>query len=375
MTTQPIATQPRKIPLVDLSAQFRSIDHEMTEAIRQVVERGDFILGEALNEFEAAFARYCGVPHAVGVASGTDALFLTLRALGVRAGDEVIVPAMTFAATAEAVAYCGARPVLVDVCPDDLLLDPEQVRAAITSRTRGIIAVHLYGMMADLEALSAISGDHDLWLLEDAAQAHGARWRDKRAGSLGVAGCFSFYPAKNLGAYGDAGAITTADGELADRIRLLRHHGQRRKYEHLALGYCSRLDNLQAAVLNVKLRHLDEWTHARVAAAQRYDDLIGDRLPRVGSNRRDGAVHHIYAVRVDAQRRDALVAKLNARGIEASVHYPIALTQVDALVELSPLATAPVAERAAGELVSLPIYPEISPEQQQRVVDELFAAI
>src|SRR5437667_3832151 len=196
------------IPLVDLAAQYRSIQHEIDAAMRDVVERGDFVLGAAVGAFETAWAHYCGVSHAVGVGSGPDALFLALQALGLRSGDEVLVPAMTFAATAEAVIYCGARPVLVDVSPQDLLLDPERAEAAITARTRGIIAVHLYGTMADIEALGSLADRHGLWLLEDAAQAHGATWRGKRAGSIGAAACFSFYPGKNLGAYGDGGAVT-----------------------------------------------------------------------------------------------------------------------------------------------------------------------
>ncbi len=373
-TPAPVAPAP--IPLVDLAAQYRAIQGEVDAAIQDVVARGDFTLGAAVRDFEAAFAAYCGVPHAVGVGSGTDALTLALRALGLRPGDEVIVPAMTFAATASSVAHCGARPVFVDVRPDDLLIAPEAVERAITPRTRCLIPVHLYGTVADVDALGELARVHGLWLLEDAAQAHGATWQGRRAGSFGQAACFSFYPGKNLGAYGDAGAVTTDDPALAEQLRLLRNHGECAKYNHVLLGACSRLDNLQAAVLGVKLRLLDAWNTRRCEAAARYDALIGDRLPRVGRARREGAVHHIYAVRVPAGRRAAVLERLKARGIGASIHYPVPLHRAKVFVDLGfGGLRLPVAEQAAAELLSLPLYPEITPDQQQRVVDELFAAL
>src|ERR1700716_2145280 len=227
------------VPLVDLGAQYATIAHEIEGALRRVLDKGDFVLGAAVRDFEAAFASYCDVPHGIGVGSGTDALFLAMRALDLGPGDEVIVPAMTFVATAEPVIYCGARPVFVDVRPDDLLIDAAAVEAAITPRTRGIVPVHLYGMPADMDNLCAISRRHGLWLLEDAAQAHGAMVHGRPVGTFGRLACYSFYPGKNLGAYGDGGMVVTTDAELARRLRVLRDHGSRAKYEHAEIGYCS----------------------------------------------------------------------------------------------------------------------------------------
>jgi dTDP-4-amino-4,6-dideoxygalactose transaminase len=365
---------PSKIPLVDLAAQYAALREEVEVAIRGVLERNDFILGAAVAEFETAFAAYVGAAHGVGVASGTDALILALRALGLGPGDEIIVPAMTFVATASAVAACGARPVFVDVRPGDLLMDPATVEAAVGPRTRALLPVHLYGLAADMDALGAIAQRHGLWLVEDAAQAHGATWRGRRVGTFGAAGCFSFYPGKNLGAYGDAGMVLTMDAQFADRVRLLRDHGSRTKYEHVLLGYCSRLDTLQAAILSAKLRHLDEWNGRRAVAAARYDALIGARLERIGRGCRDGAVQHIYAVRVPGGQRDRVRSRLEARGIGVGVHYPVPVHRQPVFAEASG-ATLPVAEQAAAELLSLPLYPEITPTQQEYVVEELMGAI
>jgi dTDP-4-amino-4,6-dideoxygalactose transaminase len=364
------------VPLVDLAAQYSTIEEEIDDALRRVIHKGDFVLGEAVREFEAAFANYCGVPHAVGVGSGTDALFLAMKALNLGPGDEVIVPAMTFVATAEPVMYCGARPVFVDVRADDLLMDASRVEAAITPRTRGILPVHLYGMPADMDTLGDIARRHGLWLVEDAAQAHGATLNGRRIGGFGSMACFSFYPGKNLGAYGDGGAVVTTDADLAARLRLLRDHGSRAKYQHAVVGYCSRLDTLQAAVLNVKLSHLDGWNAARRAAAARYDSMLGDRLEHVGLAHRKQSVHHIYAVRVPNGRRDRVRERLVAAGIGAGVHYPIPVHQQEAFAELGCASMSmPVAEKAGRELLSLPLYPEITEVQQRYVVDELFDAL
>src|ERR1700716_2789492 len=321
------------VPLVDLGAQYATIEHEVDAAMRRVMDKGDFVLGAAVREFEAAFAGYCSVPHAIGVGSGTDALFLAMRALNLGPGDEVIVPAMTFVATAEPVMYCGARPVFVDVRPDDLLIDAAAVEAAITPRTRGILPVHLYGMPADMDTLCAIARQHGLWLIEDAAQAHGATLHGRRVGAFGTMSCFSFYPGKNLGADGGGGLVATTDAEMARRLRLLRDHGSRAKYDHALVGYCSRLDTLQAAVLNVKLAHLDDWNAARAVAAARYDSMIGDRLERVGMAHRHNSVHHIYAVRVPGGRRDRVRDQLAAAGIGVGVHYPTPVHQQEAFVD------------------------------------------
>jgi dTDP-4-amino-4,6-dideoxygalactose transaminase len=373
----PTASAPTtRVPLVDLSAQYASIGDEINAAMQRVVERGDFILGAAVTEFEAAFGSYCGASYAVGVGSGTDALFLALQALNLGPQDEVIVPAMTFVATAEPIVYCGARPVFVDVKPDTLLIDPAAVEAAITPRTRGILPVHLYGMSADMDALGEIAQRHGLWLLEDAAQAVGATWRGRRVGTFGTAACFSFYPSKNLGAYGDAGMVVTSDAEIARRLRLLRDHGSQSKYSHAVVGYCSRLDTLQAAVLGAKLPHLDAWNAARLSAARRYDRLIGDRFERVGFGYRDEAVHHIYAVRIPDGWRDGVLEQLQARGVGAGVHYPAPAHRQPAFAALGyGEGSLPVAEQASAEVLSLPLFAEITPAQQDHVVTELFAAL
>jgi dTDP-4-amino-4,6-dideoxygalactose transaminase len=362
-----------KVPLVDLSAQYAMIRGPVDAAMRRVIERGDYVLGHAVKEFEASFASYCDVPHAVGVGSGTDALFLALQALHLDPEDEVIVPGMTFVATAEAVIYCGARPVFVDVRRDNLQIDTDAVEAAITPRTRGILPVHLYGMAGDMDALGQIADRHGLWLLEDAAQAHGTTWRGRRVGTFGIAACFSFYPGKNLGAYGDGGAVTTRDAELAGRLRLLRDHGSRSKYDHAVIGYCSRLDTLQAAVLSAKLPHLDDWNAARSAAATRYDLMLGDRLERVGIGHRQGAVHHIYAVRVPDGRRNRVRELLQELGVSTGVHYPTPVHRQPAFAELGyGVVSLPVAEQASLELLSLPLFPEITAAQQEYVVEALF---
>ena len=364
------------VPLVDLGAQYATIAHEIDGALRRVLDKGDFVLGAAVRDFEAAFANYCDVPHAVGVGSGTDALFLAMRALDLGPGDEVIVPAMTFVATAEAVMYCGGRPVFIDARPDDLLIDAAAVEAAITPRTRGILPVHLYGMPADMDSLCAIARRHGLWVVEDAAQAHGATLHGRRVGAFGTMSCFSFYPGKNLGAYGDGGLVATTDAELARRLRLLRDHGSRAKYDHSVVGYCSRLDTLQAAVLRVKLAHLDDWNAARAVAAARYDSLIGDRLARIGMAHRHQSVHHIYAVRIPDGRRDRVRDQLVAAGVGVGVHYPIPVHRQEAFVEAGyGDVSMPVAEQAGRELLSLPLYPEITEDQQRYVVDELFDAL
>ena len=369
---QAVGSPGAPIPLLDLRAQYRAIHSEIDAVIRDVVERGEFILGSAVREFEAAWAERCGVPYAVGVGSGTDALFLALRALNVQPGDEVIVPALTFLATASTVVHVGARPVFVDVKPDDLLIDPATIESAITPRTRGIIGVDLYGMVADMAELEEVAQRHGLWLLEDAAQAHGATYCGQPAGSFGRLACFSFYPGKNLGAYGDAGAVVTRDPDLAEQLRLLRDHGQRAKYDFVQIGYCSRLDNLQAAVLNVKLRHLADWNARRFEVAERFDELIGDRLPRVGRHRPRGDVFHQYVVRVPSGKRDEVMQHLKSRGIGVAVHYPLPLHRLPMFRSDQGL---PVAEQAAQEVLSLPMYPELSPDQQQWIVAELFGAI
>jgi dTDP-4-amino-4,6-dideoxygalactose transaminase len=346
------------IPLVDLKAQLRALDGEIQAAIAKVLDRCDFILGEELARFESEFARYCEVPYAVGVASGTDALLLACRALGFGTGDEVIVPAMTFASTAFAVSLSQSRPVLVDVRPDDALIDPDRIEAVITPRTKAIIAVHLYGQCADMAAICAIAARHSLAVIEDAAQAHGAAHLGKRAGSLGDVGCFSFYPAKNLGCYGDGGLVATTRRDLADRIAMLRNCGARAKYHHEEVGHNSRLDTLQAAILRAKLNHLDAWNEARRRIAGEYDAALS-RVPGVDLTRHaPGSVYHLYVVRL--AERDAVLKALNAKGIGAGIHYPFALHELEAYASLGYRpGDFPVAEDWARRCLSLPIYPEL----------------
>ena len=347
------------IPLVDLKAQRAAISAEIDAVIASVADRCDFILGREVGLFEEEFADYCGVPHAVGVASGTDALHLACRAVDLGEGDEVIVPAMTFAATAFAVSLTGARPVLVDVRPEDALIDPTQIEAAITPRTKAIIPVHLYGNCADMSAVCAIAAKYSLIVIEDAAQAHGAVYAGRRAGSLGDIGCFSFYPGKNLGAYGDGGLITTERSDIAERIKLLRNCGSRLKYRHEEIGLNSRLDTLQAAILRVKLRWLDQWNAARRRMAAHYDTALHGIEGIDRTRHADGSVHHLYVVRVAG--RDAVQQALNARGIGAGIHYPFALHELKAYTSLGHRPGAfPVAEDWARRCLSLPLYPELT---------------
>ena len=359
------------IPLVDLKAQYASIRPEIAAAMQRVLDETCFILGPPLEEFERSFAAACGARHAVGVANGTDAIQLAFRALGVGPGDEVIVPGMTFIASAIGVTLAGAEPVLADVRKEDALLDPARVREAIGPRTKAILAVHLYGRCADMDALAAIASEHGLLLVEDAAQAHGATYKGRPAGSLGVAATWSFYPGKNLGAYGDGGAITTNDDALADRLRLLRNWGSKKKYHHEEPGLNSRLDSLQAAILSVKLPRLAAWNAARRAHAAAYDALLAGRpdvrLPQGSPDTVSN--YHLYVVRV--ADRDARLAKLNARGIGAGIHYPFALHQLAAYRNLKCATPLPESEAWAAETLSLPMFAELTPAQIREIAAAL----
>ncbi len=362
------------IPLVDLKAQRQAISEEIEAAIAKVVERCDFVLGEEVSRFESEFAEYCGVASAIGVANGTDALQLACRALDIGADDEVIVPAMTFASTAFAVSLTGARPVIVDVREGDALIDPDKIECAITSRTKAIIPVHLYGRCADMAAIGAIAREYSLAVIEDAAQAHGAVYAGKRAGSSGDIGCFSFYPGKNLGAYGDGGLVTTASRDIAERIQLLRNCGSRTKYHHQQVGLNSRLDTLQAAILRAKLTHLEEWNAARRRIAAHYDEALR-RISEVHCTpHTPGNVYHLYVIRLHG--RDSVLQALNDRGIGAGVHYPFALHELEAYASLGYRAGAfPVAENWARQCLSLPIYPELTAAQVDFCVAALEAAL
>src|SRR5215510_9244505 len=362
------------IQLVDLKAQYDTISEEITAAIQSVIESSAFVGGNAVHEFEKEFAAYCDVKACVGVGNGTDAIYLVLRALGIGAGDEVITVAHTFIATSEAISMTGARPVFVDIKEDTMLMDPRLLEAAITPRTKAIIPVHLYGQPCEMDAIMEVAERHGLKVIEDAAQAHGARWRGRRVGSIGDAACFSFYPGKNLGAFGDAGAVVSNDEELIERVRMFANHGRLEKYTHKMEGVNSRLDGLQAAILRVKLRHLDEWNAKRRAHADFYLESLSS------SEFRPQAVHpnathvwHLFVVRL--ADREALQKKLKDEGIATGIHYPVPLHIQPAYQERQiPLGSLPVTERVANQVVSLPMYPELSQAQLESIVNAMTMA-
>lgn len=355
------------IPFVDLKAQYETLKDEMTEAIRGVLNSAQFVGGEALASFERDFAAYCQVRYARGVANGTDALHLALRALGIGYGDEVITTAHTFIATAAAIVATGARPVFVDIDPDTYTIDPTMIERAVTDRTRAIIAVHLFGQPADMGPIKDIARRRGLYIVEDAAQAHGAEYRGVRTGALGDVACFSFYPAKNLGAYGDGGAVTTNSAAIAERIERLRDHGRTTHYSHAEIGFNSRLDALQAVVLQIKLRHLDEWNTDRRRAAEWYAAELaqsGIKTPfvRTGSTH----VYHLYVIATN--ERDALRIKLDEAGVATGIHYPLPLHLQPALKHLGyRQGDLPCCEAMAARSLSLPMFPELTRDQVRRI--------
>jgi dTDP-4-amino-4,6-dideoxygalactose transaminase len=360
------------VPFVDLSIQHRQIAGEVDQGFAEVLAKGDYIGGRFVARFEQEYAEYSGVAHCVGVANGTDALEMALRALDLRAGDEVILPANTFIATAEAVVRAGGVPVLVDADDAALLIDPDLVEAAVTERTRAIIPVDLYGQAAPFDQLPAVIKDRGIAVLEDGAQSQGARRHGRRAGTLATIAATSFYPGKNLGAYGDAGAVVSDDPELARRVRVMGAHGSAIKYQHTEFGFNSRLDTLQAVVLRAKLRRLDDWNEQRRVAAGRYEQLFADesrvRLPVTLPGNEH--VWHLYVVRV--ANRDDVLKQLNENGIGAAIHYPVPIHHQPAFAGLARVCGAlPVVERSAGEILSLPIFPGITAEQQERVAEVL----
>jgi len=355
------------IPLVDLQAQYRAIRSEIDEAIARVLASGQVILGPEVEQFEREFAAYGQVREAVGVNSGTSALHLALLAAGVGPGDGVVTTPFTFVATVAAILYTGARPVLVDVEPRTLTMDAAQLERAITPRTKAVVPVHLYGHPADMDPILAVAKRHRLLVIEDAAQAHGALYKGRRVGSLGDLGCFSFYASKNLGAYGEGGMVVTDRPEYARAIRMLRDWGQSRKYEHLVPGYNYRLEALQAAILRVKLRHLEAWTEARRAHAAQYTQLLRDQgiqLPIEMPYARH--VYHLYTIRTP--QRDALQEALRAREIQAGIHYPVPVHLQPAYADLGYAAgDFPQTEQAAREVLSLPMYPELTETQIRQI--------
>ena len=355
------------VPFVDLKAQYHSIREEVGAAVGRVLENSSFILGREVEAFEEAFAAYVGARFCVGVSNGTAAIQLALTACGVGPGDEVVVPANTFFATAEAVSTANATPRFVDADPASCNLDVSRLEAAITERTRAVVPVHLYGQPADLDAVFEVAARHNLVVVEDAAQAHGALYKGRRVGALGRAGCFSFYPGKNLGAYGEGGAVVTDDPEVARRVRMLRDHGSERKYRHEFVGYNFRMEGIQGAVLGVKLKYLDAWNDLRRAHAARYDRLLrgaGLALPRQMPYARH--VYHLYVVRSEA--RDELQRRLAATGVQTGIHYPVPIHLQPAYAALGHRpGDFPEAERQAASVLSLPMFAELTDEQIDRV--------
>jgi dTDP-4-amino-4,6-dideoxygalactose transaminase len=356
------------IPLLDIHAQHASIQEELDEAIAQVLRHGRFVGGPEIANFEEAFASYCLADHCIGCSSGTSAVTLALRAVGVGPGDEVITTTFTFIATVESIMEAGATPVLVDVDPETALARVEDVESAITSRTKAIVVVHLYGQPVDMTSFAELAAARRLRLVEDAAQAHGAEWRGGRIGSLGDAAAFSFFPGKNLGALGDAGAVTTTDSGVAARVRSLRNHGRSDKYRHDEIGTNARIDTLQAAILATKLRHLEDWTEARREHAAAYDAALGDidGVSPIVVHPSARAVYHQYVVRVS--NRELALDTLKEQGVSAGVHYPIPLHRQPALAGGNHRAL-PHADRLAGEVLSLPVYPELSVAQRDTVIE------
>jgi dTDP-4-amino-4,6-dideoxygalactose transaminase len=373
-----VATPSPGVPLLDVARGHLPIREEIAAAIARVCDSGRFVLGPDCEQLEKNLAKYCGAAHAVACASGSDALLLALMACGVGADDEVLMPSYTFFATASAAWRLGARPVFVDIEPSSFNIDARRIEAHITPRTKAILPVHLFGRLADMEAIGAIAKRHNLFVIEDACQAVGAELSGRRAGSFGHIGCFSFYPTKNLGGFGDGGLLTTSDAALADRLQLLRGHGMRPRYYHQEVGINSRLDTLQAAVLNVKLAHLDAWTAARQSNAERYGRLFAERgLDRVLSLPAAGPGRHVwnqYVVRASDGRRDALRAFLAERKIGTEIYYPVPLHMQQCFADLRYReGSLPESERAAAETLALPIFPELTAAEQQTVVDAMAA--
>lgn len=367
--------QKTPVPFLDLKAQYQVVREEVLAALAEVAESAAFVLGPKVQAFEEAFANYVGAKHCIAVNSGTSALHLALLGAGVGPGDEVVTVPMTFIATAWAISYIGAIPRFVDVDPDTCTMDVHKVRAALHRKTKAILPVHLYGQPADLGPLLALANEHGIPLVEDVAQAHGAKYYDRPAGSIGQSGCFSFYPGKNLGAYGEGGAIATSDDDISRRMRALRDHAQSERYHHSEIGFNYRMDAFQGAVLKIKLNHIEAWTEARRHLAQRYCELLADlplRLPREAAGRRH--VWHLFVVR--HPERDRLRAALAEDGIQTGLHYPIPLHLQQAYAHLGHTrGNFPVAEAIGDECLSLPLFPEMTHAQQDSVVAALRRAL
>ena len=353
------------IPMVDLKTQYHSLKNEIDRAVLEAIESTQFILGPNVTAFEQEAATYLGAPYAVSCASGTDALHLAILAAGIGPGDEVITSPFTFIATAEAICYVGATPVFVDIDPKTFNIDPDLIKAAITPRTKAVIPVHLFGQPADMTQIKAICDAHQLLLIEDCAQSFGAAANGRMTGTLGSLGCFSFFPSKNLGCYGDGGLITCATAELAEQVKVLRNHGSRVRYHHSVIGYNSRLDDIQAAILRVKLKRIDEFNTGRRRVAHLYSELLKDVATVPFEDGKGVHVYHQYTLLTD--QREKVMAKLSEQQIASAVYYPIPLHKQDVFAEAYAAISLPVAEDVAGRCMSLPVYPEM-PEEAVRTV-------
>ncbi len=358
-----------KIPLMNLSVQYEQLKDDIDRTIEEIALNSRFVLGKETQDFEQAICKYCNVKYAVGVASGTDALILALTALGITKGEEVITTPFTFMATAEAISRVGARPVFVDIDRRTYNIDPAKIEKAITPNTKAIIPVHLYGNPCDMDSVLKIAGEHKLKVIEDAAQAIAATYNNRKIGSFGDAGCLSFFPSKNLGAFGDGGMVLTNEKDIAEKLKLLRVHGTTSKYRHSVIGFNSRLDNLQAAILSIKLRKLDEWTEKRRKIARRYNTALKDISTIPQEQDKGKHVYHLYAIRVKQEKRDALLSFLNENGVESRVYYPIPLHLQECYKELGyKEGDFPEAESAALETLVLPLFSEIDEDQQKYVI-------
>lgn len=364
----------RMIPSIDLKKEYAEIKEDTDKSILRVLESGSFILGEEVARFEGEFSKYIGTKHGIGVNSGSDALFLGLKALGIGPGDEVITVSHTYISTDDAILRNGARPVFVDIDPETYCIDAAKIEEMITERTRAILPVHLYGHPANMGPICELARKHDLLVIEDACQAHGAEYEGRRAGSLGDIGCFSFYPTKNLGAYGDGGIIVTNDDSVAEKLRMLRNYGQSKKYYHQFLGYNSRIDEMQAAILRIKLKHLDEWNERRRKLAKIYHDLL-DECNIINPREMNYAKHvyHLYIIR--AKKRDALQNRLLKNGIQTQIHYPIPVHMQKAYSDFGFGSILPVTEEICNEVLSLPINPWLDKDQIQAISEVIKSAI
>ncbi|NCD34523.1 MAG: DegT/DnrJ/EryC1/StrS family aminotransferase [Spartobacteria bacterium] len=364
------------VPFLDLSAQYHSLRSELHDAMQQVLDQTAFTGGPFVTRFEKSFAEYTHCAEAAGVSSGTNALHLALLAVGIKPGDEVITAANSFIATAEAISHCGAVPVFADCDPVTYTIDPQAVENAITNKTRAIIPVHLFGQMADMDPIMALARLHKLWVIEDACQAHGSEYKGQPAGSIGDAGCFSFYPGKNLGAYGDAGAVVSSQPGVIDNVRLLRDHGAARKYIHSVVGWNARMDGIQAAILSVKLKYLDAWNAARLAHAHYYKECFGSRAGVVlpGESPHGRHVFHLFVIQLE--NRDDVLQHMQSKHIQCGIHYPVPLHLQEAYAFLHQgTGTFPVTERCARRFLSLPMFPELTEEQIKHVTSEVIATM